>query len=166
MIRSATPDDAARIAEIYNFYIANSIATFEEEPVSEDEMVARIGTVTEEFPWFVFEEAGRILGYAYAGRWKTRAAYRYSVEVTVYLDPVTTGRGVGTRLYESLLGSLRNGEYHTIMGGISLPNAGSIRLHERFGFRKVAHFSEVGFKFGKWIDVGYWQLNLEGKEEE
>jgi L-amino acid N-acyltransferase YncA len=89
-----------------------------------------------------------------------RCAYRYSVESTVYLDPSFTGKGVGTRLYERLLASLRASGIHVVIGGIALPNPRSVAFHEKFGLTKAAHFNEVGFKFGEWIDVGYWQARL------
>jgi len=92
--------------------------------------------------------------------WKDRSAYRYSVESTVYVDPAALGVGYGSQLYESLLANLRQQKFHVVMGGIALPNQASIRFHEKFGFQKIAHFKEVGYKFGQWIDVGYWQLIL------
>jgi phosphinothricin acetyltransferase len=108
----------------------------------------------------VAEEAGRVVGYAYATRWRARAAYRYSSEITVYLAHDVGGRGIGTLLYGRLFPLLEARGLHAIMGGIALPNEASVRLHERFGMRKVAHFHEVGFKFGRWIDVGFWQRVL------
>jgi phosphinothricin acetyltransferase len=111
-------------------------------------------------PWLLWEEEGAVRGYAHASKWKGRCAYRHSAEVTVYLHPAFTGRGIGSKLYEALLADLRERGFHTAIGGIALPNPSSIALHERFGFRKVAHFDEVGWNFGGWIDVGYWQLLL------
>jgi L-amino acid N-acyltransferase YncA len=161
MIRSATTADAAAIAAIYNHYVLNTIVTFEEEPVSAAEMARRITeTLSAGFPWFVGEEDGRILGYAYAGKWKSRCSYRYSVEATVYLDPAATGRGLGTQLYSALIEVFRNTRIHAIIGGVALPNAASTALHEKLGFKKCAHFTQVGWKFDQWIDVGYWELLL------
>ena len=111
-------------------------------------------------PWLVAEQDGRVLGYAYAGPWKSRAAYRFAVEVTVYLAPGFTRRGWGTRLCEELFARLRERGVHTVVGGIALPNDASVALHERLGMVKVAHFREIGFKLGRWIDVGYWQRTL------
>ncbi len=101
-----------------------------------------------------------LLGYAYATPWKARSAYRFSVEVSAYIDAASTGRGTGSLLYRHLLSALRTREMHLVIAGISLPNETSVAFHEKSGFRKVAHFAEVGFKFGKWIDVGYWQRAL------
>jgi L-amino acid N-acyltransferase YncA len=161
MIRTAIASDADSIARIYNHYILNTIITFEEQAVSASEIVELITEVTSaSLPWLVAEHDGQIMGYAYASKWKGRCAYRFSVEITVYLDPNSVGKGYGTKLYEQLFASLRECGMHVVIGGIALPNTASIALHEKLGLRKVAHFSEVGFKFNKWIDVGYWQAML------
>ena len=160
-VRPATTADADAIARIYNHYVAHSIVTFEEEAVSVDDMAGRIGQVLAEgLPWLVGEEGGRVVGYAYASKWKRRYGYRFSVESTVYLDPGCMGRGWGTRLYEGLFPLLSDWGAHLVIGGIALPNDASVALHEKVGMEKVAHFREVGIKFGQWIDVGYWQLTL------
>ena len=157
MIREATPADAAAIAEIYNHYILHTIVTFEEEPVAASEIASRIEEVeASKLPWIVALRDGRVVGYAYASKWKGRCAYRYSTEVTVYLHHEQGGRGIGSELYSALFPMLQERKLHAAMGGISLPNAASVALHEKFGMEKVAHFKEVGFKFGEWIDVGYW----------
>jgi phosphinothricin acetyltransferase len=160
MIRPATTQDAARFCDIYNHYVLHSTITFEEKAVSVDEMTQRIGEALEGLPWLVWVEVAGIQGFAYASKWKGRCAYRYSAESTVYLADGSTGRGIGTKLYEALFAELRERKLHTIIGGIALPNAASIALHEKLGFEKVAHFREVGRKFGQWIDVGYWQVFL------
>jgi len=160
MIRSATPADADAICAIYNHYVRNTVVTFEEVPVEAAEMQQRIADVQALFPWLVAEENGRLIGYAYAARWRVRSAYRYSVESTVYLAPDLGGRGWGTRLYRDLLGRLETAGVHAVMGGIALPNVASVALHEKLGFRKVAHFEAVGWKEQRWIDVGYWQRML------
>lgn len=160
MIRNAKVEDAEAICGIYNHYICNTIYTFEEAPVSTEEMRNRIAKVTSAMPWLVSEEKEKINGYTYATEWKIRSAYRFSAESTVYLHPGSIGRGMGRRLYESLLTELRERSLHSVIGGIALPNENSVALHELLGFRKVAHFSEVGWKFDKWIDVGYWELLL------
>lgn len=166
MIRSAIPADAEAIALIYNHYILNTIITFEEQPVAPEEITRRLLAVTSaELPWLVAETSGRIVGYACASRWKERSAYRYSVESTIYLDPGFRGAGFGSQLYETLLADLRREKVHAVIGGIALPNDASIRLHEKFGFRHIAEFKEIGFKFGQWVDVGYWQLILQEMEE-
>ena len=160
-LRDATPDDAAAIAAIYNRYIADTCVTFETEPVDAAEMGRRIGDVQAlPLPWTVAEVDRRIAGYAYATRWRVRHAYRFAAESTIYLSPDATGRGIGRALYADLVSRLRKQGLHTVIGGIALPNDASIALHERLGFRKAAHFAEVGFKQDRWIDVGYWQLSL------
>lgn len=162
MIRTALRSDAAAIARIYNHYVRTSVVTFEEQAVAPAEIAARIAEVeSASLPWRVVVEDGEVAGYAYAGKWKGRCAYRFSVESTVYVDPLRLGRGLGTRLYADLLAILRQRRLHSAIGGIALPNAASVALHQKLGFRKVAHFPEVGFKFDRWIDVGYWQVLLD-----
>jgi phosphinothricin acetyltransferase len=159
-VRPATAADAEAVARIYGHYILHTTISFEEQPVCTAEMADRITEVlSSSLPWLVAERAGQVVGYAYAGKWKGRCAYRYSVETSVYLDPDFTGRRIGTHLYQALLAVLREKSIHVAIGGIALPNAASVALHERLGFGKVAHFKEVGYKFGKWIDVGYWQIS-------
>ena len=160
-IRAVAADDAAAIARIYNHYVTDTIVTFEEDPVTSEDIESRIRDIgSASLPWFVAEESGRVVGYAYAGKWKARRGYRIAVEVTVYLDAACSGRGIGSALYSKLLPELKSIGIHTAMGGIALPNDASIKLHEKFGFKKVAHFKENGIKFGKLIDVAYWQLML------
>lgn len=160
MIRPVVPADADQLADIYNHYIENTVITFEETPIDGVEMLRRVTEVTRGFPWIVLEEDKRILGYAYATAWRARSAYRYSAETTVYLDPESRGRGLGTKLYEDLVVRLATTDLHVLVAGITLPNEASQRLHEKLGFRPVARFEEIGFKFGKWLDVGYWELKL------
>jgi len=160
MLRNVHPEDAFSICEIYNHYVSQTASTFEENPVTPDEMRQRIFEVTLDLPWFVCEEDGEPLGYAYASKWKERSAYRHSVEATVYLHPTAVGNGRGTELFGALLCELRARKIHCIMGGVALPNPASIALLEKFGLRQAAHFREVGYKFGEWVDVGYWQLVL------
>lgn len=160
-IRSTTTQDAVALARIYNHYILNTVVTFEEQAVSAEEMAARIEEVAGHgLPWLIAERDGEVLGYACASRWKPRSAYRHSVEITVYLDPAAAGQGLGTQLYQALFAALRQRSIHVVIGGIALPNEASIALHEMLGLTKVAHFREVGFKFNRWVDVGYWQALL------
>jgi phosphinothricin acetyltransferase len=156
-VRTANLEDAAAIAAIYNFYVESSHSTFETENVNEPEMRRRVSEILENYPFPVCEENGEIIGYAYASRYKSRAGYRHSVEVSVYIKNGINGKGIGTILYENLFAELHAKPIHAIIAGIALPNDASIRLHEKFGFEKVAHFREVGFKHGRWIDVGYWE---------
>ena len=161
MIRNATAGDAAQIVAIYNHYVLDTHITFEETVVSAADMSLRIADVQQALPWLVHESAGVIDGYCYATKWRSRAAYRYAVETTVYLRQESAGRGIGMLLYEQLLERLRALGVHVAIGGIAIPNAASIALHERCGFVKVAHFPQVGWKFDRWIDVGYWQLTMD-----
>lgn len=161
MIRNVEIGDASALARIYNPYVQDSTITFEEQIVADEPMAERVREILDSgLPWLVDEDDGIVRGFAYASRWKGRCAYRYSVETTVYLDRSATGRGLGHRLYAELLERLRAKKLHVAIGGIALPNPASVALHERLGFRKVAHFAEVGFKFGRWIDVGYWERIL------
>ena len=161
MIRAATAADAAAIATIYNHYVRETVVTFEEEPVSAADMATRIAEVAAaSLPWLVIEHAGTPVGFARATKWRPRSAYRYSVETTIYLAPQHVGAGLGGSLYRELLAQLKRQGLHLAIGGVALPNVASVALHEKLGYRKVAHFSEVGFKFGRWIDVAYWQLAL------
>jgi phosphinothricin acetyltransferase len=160
MLRHCTPTDAAQICDIYNYYVRETVVTFEESPVPEEDMARRITDITSSLPWLVWEVDGGILGYAYAAPWKVRAAYRHSVESSIYIAEQATGRGLGSRLYTALIAALRHGGLHCVIGGAALPNPAIVALHEKLGFSKVAEFREVGFKFGRWIDVAYWELML------
>jgi phosphinothricin acetyltransferase len=161
IVRSASAADADAVARIYNYYIENTVITFEEEPVSWEAMAARIAEVRGlSLPWLVAEVESKVIGYAYAGKWKVRSAYRHSVETTIYLEHGYEGRGVGKTLYSALLPHLRARGIHAVIGGAALPNEASVALHEKLGFDHVATFREVGFKHGRWVDVAYWQLVL------
>lgn len=160
-VRPAAEADAEQICGIYNHYVLNSTITFEELPVTPAEMSTRIRTTqSASLPWLVSAVDGQILGYAYAHRWKERAAYRHSTEITVYVRHGLNRGGIGTHLYAHLLPAAKACGMHTAIGGIALPNEASVRLHRKFGFVEVAHFKEVGFKFNRWIDVTYWQVLL------
>ena len=158
MIRTVQTKDIREICTIYNYYIENTTITFEEEPISDDEMGKRINEIVPSYPWLVYEYNETVLGYAYATRWKARAAYRHSVELSIYISKDNLGKGIGKKLYETILAELRKTDVHAVIGGMSLPNVPSEKLHESLGFKKMAEFKEVGYKFQKWIDVGYWEL--------
>ncbi len=165
MIRDATPDDAEAIAAIYHHYVKNTIITFEIDPVSSETTRERIEEVQRAgYPWLVSETDGTVDGYAYASRFRDRAAYQHSAETTIYLAPNSTGRGIGAALYRALLERLRTMPIHLVVGTIALPNAASVRLHESLGFTRVGAFTEIGRKFDRWIDVGFWQLRLDGAD--
>ncbi|WP_425389589.1 N-acetyltransferase family protein [Ekhidna sp.] len=162
MIRQATSNDAKAIVDIYNHYILHSHATFELDPITGVEMQARIIKVQTEFnlPWLVLEDQNQIIGYAYATQWKARVAYSKTTETSIYLQKDQGGKGYGLPLYSELMKQLEALGYHAIIGGMSLPNDASRILHEKLGFKKIGEFKEVGFKFDRWIDVGYWELVL------
>jgi L-amino acid N-acyltransferase YncA len=160
MIRPATASDAAALCELYNYYVANTVITFETEAVVEADMAHRIAEITVNYPWLVAEDKQGVVGYAYASRWRARAAYDKTVETTIYLRNGAAGSGIGRPLYEALIDALRKRGFHALVGCITVPNPPSIAFHEKCGFAKVAHFPEVGNKFGKWVDVGFWQLTL------
>jgi L-amino acid N-acyltransferase YncA len=164
MIRPATLSDSQQIADIYNYYVLNTHVTFEEEAVSSEEMTSRIKEVTEKYPWLVNEENNEITGYSYAGPWKSRCAYKFSVETAVYVRNGHSGKKIGSSLYEELLKRLSALHIHGVIGGVALPNDACISLHKKFGFEKVAQFKEVGYKFERWIDVTYWERILTRSE--
>jgi len=157
-IRNANLTDAAQVAEIYNYYIKNTHQTFETESISAEEMRERIVEISQDFPFLVAEDDGEIYGYAYAAQFKLRQAYEYSAEVSIYVKNEAKQRGIGKLLYLKLFDLLSETDIHAIMAGIALPNEASVIFHEKLGFSKVAHFREVGYKLGRWIDVGYWEM--------
>ncbi|MEM6735143.1 MAG: N-acetyltransferase family protein [Bacteroidota bacterium] len=160
MVRPITLKDASSVVDIYNYYVANSHSTFEMIAVDEKRIRLRIKQVRDTFdlPWLVLEDEGQVVGYAYATKWNERMAYSKTTETSIYMRRDFLGRGYGKKLYRALLDDLRVYGYHAIIGGISLPNDASVILHESLGFKKIAHFKEVGYKFDHWIDVGYWEL--------
>jgi len=123
-------------------------------------MEGRIREITMKYPWLVLEEGGEIVGYAYANKYRDRSAYRFTAEISIYLRSGEEGKGFGSLLMERLIDKSQSCGIHTLVSGITLPNERSVALHEKFGFEKIAHFREVGFKFGQWIDVGYWEKIL------
>lgn len=145
------------ICDIYNYYVENTVISFEEKRVSFEEMEERIACLISEYPWIVYEKDGIVLGYAYVGSWKARSAYRFTLECSVYTNHNKIEKGVGTQLYQQLFEELDDSLVRSVMAVIALPNDPSIGLHEKMGFEKVAHFKEVGYKLGQWVDVGYWQ---------
>lgn len=160
-IRAAIPEDAVVTAQIYNHYVLTTTVSFEEEPIDPAEQLARMqSSEAANLPWLVAESNSRIEGFAYASLWRPRSAYRHSVEVTVYVDPDSVGRGMGVRLYTELFDLLRQRKLRTALATIALPNDASVALHEKLGMSKAAHFAEVGYKMQRWIDVGIWQARL------
>lgn len=161
-IREVKQSDVSAITNIYNFYIETSPSTFEESILPEAEIAKRVKAVSEKYVWLVGVVEDEVIGYAYASQWKSRSAYRFTVETSIYLKQGAEGNGYGKALYGELLHQTEKMGYKCLIGGISLPNASSIKLHESLGFVKIGDFKKVGIKFGKWIDVGYWELRFEG----
>lgn len=162
IIRAVQEQDANSICTIYNEYIKNTVVTFEEEPVSAADIIQRITQITADgLPWLVAQDQlGNVIGYAYAAKWRDRFSFRFTVEITVYLPANQTAKGLGTQLYQVLFDQLKRIKIHSAIGGITLPNDASVALHEKFGMVKVGHFTEVGLKFDRWLDVGFWQVTL------
>ncbi len=160
LLRPATASDAAAICAIYNPYVLETVITFEQAPVSETEMTQRIREYAAQYPWLVAEVDARVVAYAYATRWRTRAAYDHTLESTIYVDKSFTGRGIAKPLYLELLRELKSRGVHAVVGCIALPNDASVALHETCGYLKVGHFPQVGRKFERWVDVGFWQVTF------
>jgi len=161
MIRLATTDDAAAVAAIYRPYVAGTAISFEVAPPTTEEMRARMAGVLERLPWLVCEHERHVVGYAYASPHRAREAYQWSVDVAVYIQADQHRRGVGRKLYDELFAQLRRLGYVNAYAGITLPNPQSVGLHEAMGFQPVGVYRKVGFKLGKWCDVGWWHLQLQ-----
>jgi len=163
-IRIATEDDARDIAAIYAPFCRDTPVSFETEAPTAEEMRRRLAKTLKSFPWLVCEDEGLVLGYAYASQHRERAAYRWSVDVSVYIGERHRRSGLGRALYTSLLAVLRLQGYYTALAGATLPNPGSVALHEGMGFEPVGTYRDIGFKCGAWHDVIWWQLRLRGPE--
>jgi phosphinothricin acetyltransferase len=161
-VRPATIDDLEAINEIYFHYVVNTHVTFDTEPAPMGSRVLWFNryNTNERHRLLVADDGGRVVGYAASGEFKDKSAYDLSVETSVYLHPEATGRGLGGLLYEGLFTLLTGADVHRAYAGIALPNPASIALHERFGFRKVAHFTEVGRKLGQWWDVAWYERDV------
>jgi L-amino acid N-acyltransferase YncA len=160
-IRLATEDDAAQVQDIYAPYCLHTPISFEEVPPSEAEIRQRIRTITARYPWLVCDKDGELLGYAYGSTHRERAAYRWSVEVTAYIREGRHRSGIGRALYTSLFRLLALQGFYNAYAGITLPNPGSVGLHEAMGFRHLGVYTAIGFKHGAWHDVGWWQTPLQ-----
>jgi L-amino acid N-acyltransferase YncA len=160
VIRPAEISDAAAIGSIYAPYVLETAVSFESEPPTTAMMAQRISGTLETHPWLVAELSEGIVGYAYAGKHSQRAAYRWTVDVTVYVDGNMRRGGVGRALYLVLLETLRRQGFRSAFAEIVLPNPGSVRLHERAGFKQIGVHKDIGFKLGRWHDIGYWRLGL------
>jgi L-amino acid N-acyltransferase YncA len=165
-IRIAEPADARGVAEIYGPVVAGSATSFETEIPGEREMADRVAAALAFAPWLVCADGARVDGYAYAAKHRERAAYRWCVDVSVYVREGCRRAGVGRALYTSLFALLRLQGFHAAHAGVTLPNAASVGLHESLGFRPVGVYEKVGFKLGAWHDVGWWQLELRERSGE
>ena len=161
MIRPVNLNDVEELLEIYNYYVINSIITFDYQALSLETFKDKVTRINADYPFIVFEENNEILGYAYGSQWRSKPAYNHAVESTVYIKHNTQGKQIGTKLYAELLKQLKQQNFHTVIGGLTLPNDASVRLHKKFGFKEVAHFKQVGYKFNTWLDVGFWQLTFD-----
>ena len=160
VIRLGREADAEALLAIYGPYVRDTAISFEVEPPAPEELRQRMRTTLAQGCWLVCERGGTVAGYAYAGRFHTRAAYQWTIEVTVYVHPDHHRRGVGLGLYDALLEVLRLQGFRSAVGIIALPNPASVGLHERLGFRPAGVLPAVGYKHGRWHDVGWWELAL------
>ncbi len=160
-ITPACLEDAEALARIYNAYVTDSLVTFEEEPIAASDMAERMRRIASYgTPWLVARGQDEIIGYAYAGPFRSRQAYRHTAETTIYLDPKHTGQGHGTPLYQGLLHELTQRGYTQAIGVIALPNVASENLHAKVGFKRMGILKAVGFKCKQWVDTAYWQRHL------
>lgn len=160
VIRPFAPGDEHAIAAIYNHYIAHTTVTFEEVPLSVEQMRERIDAYRRLHPWLVCVQGGQLVGYAYGARFHARAAFRHTLEASVYVKAGCERRGLGKALYQALIPMLAEQGCRTLVAVIALPHAGSVGLHEALGFEACGRLQEVGFKFGQWLDIGHWTLRL------
>ena len=168
MVRVRVADaagDAARIAEIYGPYVEETIISFEEVSPTADQMADRIRSTLAWTPWLVAEEDGRVVGYAYASRHRERAGYRWSVDISVYLESQVVGRGIGRALYRELLDLLRRQRFVNVYAGITLPNDASVGLHRAIGMEQIGTYERVGYKFGQWLGVTWFGMRLNDPAE-
>ena len=163
-IRTARPEDAEACAAIYRPHVEASATSFEERPPGAGEMSERIKETLARYPWLVAERDGEVCGFAHGAAHRSRAAYRWAVDVAVYVADGHRGEGLGRTLYEELLRRLRGQGFHVACAGITLPNEASVALHESLGFVPVGVYRRIGWKDGAWRDVGWWQLELSPPE--
>jgi phosphinothricin acetyltransferase len=159
-IRKVTLSDAQRIMEIYNHYILNTVCTFEAEALTEEQVKQRILKYASEYPWYVAESDLKVIGYTYASEFVERSAYKYSSEVTIFIDKDYTKGGCGKALLEQLIKDMKTSGYMALISIIAVPNTASVRLHKVFGFENVGRLKKVGYKLERWIDIEYWELLL------
>lgn len=161
MIRSVRLSDAEAIAEIYNYYVKETTVTFETEEIDKEEMKKRITeTVNYGYPFIVYEEEGKVTGYAYVRKWRERISYNNTLETSIYVDKDKKTKGIGRNLYKSLIEQCRKSGVHVLIGVLANTNTASKMLHKNTGFEKTGYFKEAANKFGKFIDVEFWSLIL------
>ena len=160
MIRKVHLQDAKAITDIYNEYVINSTATFDTQPLELEEMQSRIIQLSANYPYFVYETDGVVAGYCYAHAWKEKAAYKFTLETTVYISPQYIGKGIGKQLMQSLIEECRKKGYHALIACITEGNEISNLLHTQLGFKQVSHFEKVGLKFDRWLGVLDYELIL------
>ena len=160
IVRDCEEADIDPVTQIYNHYIKYTTITFEEVEINPTEMAVRIKNIQSLFPFLICDDKGVSVGYAYASKWKDRSAYRHTAEVTIYLHPDHLGKKFGQQLYAELFNQLQQKNVRVLLACIATPNPASAALHEKFGFKQVAEFKEVGYKFNQWLDVGYWSKSL------
>ena len=161
MIRNATAKDSRQIVAIYNRYINESTATFEIEPITEEDMSARITEISSHHPFLVYEICGQVEGYCYAHPWKEREAYRHTLETTIYIAPEQRGKGIGRMLMRELIARCTGAGVKALIACITAENTPSVAMHRKIGFKKVSHFEKVGRKFDRWLDVVDYELLLD-----
>ncbi|MEY2442419.1 MAG: hypothetical protein QOJ46_1845 [bacterium] len=167
VLRHADPQrDGAACAAIYAPSVQASAISFEDEAPDAERFAERIATTTRTHPWLVLEDAGRVAGYAYASQHRARAAYRWAVDVGIYVDADYRGTGAGRRLYEGLFDLLRRQGFRMACAGITLPNGASIGLHTALGFETVGVYRQIGYKHGAWHDVVWMQLMLDDDDDD
>lgn len=159
-VRVATKRDAKEILDIYAPSILNASISFETEVPSIEEMQKRIETILQTYPWIVCVVDGKVAGYVYGSKYRDREAYQWSCECTIYIHEQYKGKGIGKELYQLLFQLLERQGFRTVYAVVTLPNEGSVNLHEKCGFEKFAVFENVGYKFGQWHSVGWWKLRL------
>ncbi len=165
-VRPVNPSDCRKILAIYTPIVQDTVISFEEEPPKMAEMAHRICTISERYPWFVAEsETSAIYGYCYASEHLERPAYRWSVNVSIYVDATQKRAGIGKLLYGTLLNDLRRRGFYNAYAGITMPNEASVGFHQAMGFKKIGTYKGVGYKFGAWHDTSWWGLSLQEKSD-
>jgi phosphinothricin acetyltransferase len=166
ILRPAAADDFAAIAAITNHYIETTAIHFGYQPVTADELRATWAAGQPRYPWRVAVAAGTVVGYAKAGEWRSRAAYQWTAELGLYVDPAWHRRGIGRALYVDVIAAATAAGFRSVIGGITLPNPASVELHRVLGFTHVGTFHDAGYKHGAWHNVGFYQRRLVTRSEE